>query len=77
MASQKGFEPPASADALRHLLTLPSKPEMTLIFFAGTVIGTMTKNMKEVINGRSFPLDFRGNGTDVISGALGVKVTWI
>jgi len=44
-----------SADALRHLLTLPSKPEMTLIFFAGTVIGTMTKNMKEVINGKSFP----------------------
>ncbi|HAU32342.1 MAG: Transcriptional regulator [Desulfotomaculum sp. 46_296] len=43
-----------SADTLLHLLTLPSKPEMTLIFFAGTVIGTMTKNMKEVINGKSF-----------------------
>jgi hypothetical protein len=44
------------ADVLRNLLTLPAKPELTLIFFAGTVVGTMTKNMMDAINGKFFPL---------------------
>jgi DNA-binding Lrp family transcriptional regulator len=45
-----------SANVLRCLLTLPAKPELTLIFFAGTVVGTMTKNMMDAINGKLIPL---------------------
>lgn len=44
-----------SVDVLQHLLTLPSKPELTLIFFAGTVVGAMTKNMKDTINSKVIP----------------------
>lgn len=44
-----------SADALRKLLMLPAKPELALIFFAGTVVGTMTKNMMDTMNGKFFP----------------------
>ncbi|SHI56182.1 hypothetical protein [Desulfofundulus thermosubterraneus] len=38
--------------ALKHILELAPKPELVLSLFAGSVIGTMLKNMKDAVNNK-------------------------